>query len=109
MNVHPEFTIPQMEEDIEEYDDLTFFPKVARINYNAYNCSVDSRFSERPGSKLGSIKNTIENTKDTKDSNENESKKHVTFNLKPEIFLIKSYKLYNRTGEHKDNCQCQIF
>ena len=103
MNIKEEITIPNMEDD---HDDLNFFPRVVNVNYNAYNCSVDSRYSEPPGSRIGSMRK-LENGTDYPQGSS--TKKTVTFNLNPEIVLIKSYKYFNRTGKHKQNCECKIF
>ena len=106
MSVQQEFTIPVIEDD---QDDLSFLPRVVQVNYNAYNCSVDSRYSEHPNSRLSSMKNMNGNPKGRFFDQDKASKKQVRFALKPHIILIKSYKNYNRTGKHKENCECKIF
>ena len=57
------------------------------------------------------MRNSKKKFKGEHDTNvkENDSKKSVTFDLKPEIILIKSYKGFNRTGKHQESCVCIIF
>ena len=107
MNIPEEPTLPQMDSN---FDDLGFGPRIVNVNYNAYNCSVDSRYTEKPSSK------NVSNMKVEKMANGGQplnaggySKKKVRFIEKPETFLIKSYKEYNRTGKHKSQCLCRAF
>ena len=103
MSVKEKMTIPETD---AQYDDLGFFPRVVNTNYNAYNCSVDSRYSEMPGSRGNSMKKLDSAQKFGKESL---SKKRVKFNMTPEVIFVKSYKYFNLTGKHKNSCECKIF
>ena len=87
-------------------------PKIVMKNYYAFGSSNDSRIDESKEPKRSSLKNSklegmeFESNKSLPTTNQ---KKSVQFNLSPEVFLVKNYKLFNRTGSHQTSCLCKIF
>lgn len=83
-------------------------PRIVKKGY-IYNESIDSRVNEKINCDL-IISNDFNEEKSTdKEIYPSIKKKTVTFNEDLEIFLIKSYKKYNRTGKHDNSCLCRLF
>ena len=108
--IHKE-RISLTEKEKENEDDLPFGPRVVNVNYNAYNSSIDSRLSGIKDLKNSSLKNSFTGGEigSSKSHMGALQKKTVTFDLRDQTFFIKSYKTYNRTGQHVNRCMCRLF
>ena len=102
-------------------DEMPFGPRTVNINYNAYNSSIDSRMNDSRNSKpslrnseidygngiQGRLADTMAGTRG--DNTNKLDKRTVKFCLEPDVFLVKSYKKFNRTGKHNTSCLCKVF
>ena len=87
-------------------------PKIVMKNYYAFSSSTNSHVEETKDQRRSSLKNSkLEDIELGSNTSlpATKVKKSVQFNLNPEVFLVKSYKLYNRTGSNQTPCLCNIF
>ena len=93
-----------------KFEEEGFGPKIVNVNYYA-GLSIDSSqassVSKSKAVQFGDLYGTDDNYSSSQFKKQNT--KRVTFNLEPEIFLVESYKKYNKLSYHGGGCKCAIF
>ena len=93
-----------------DYGEEDFGPKIVAVNYYA-GMSVDSSqassVSKTKQLALGQMYGTDDG--DGEKNREKFGERRVRFKKDPEIFLIKSYKKYNKKTYKSGGCRCVVF